>query len=120
MAVLVQELSKLYTAYEQERPSVLPALPIHYSDFARWQRGAFPHRELDRQLHYWKTKLAGIPAVLELPSDRVRPSEQTFSGATLVSNARGTASRTAQVVGSARGNPLFMVLLASFSVLLHR
>jgi amino acid adenylation domain-containing protein len=121
MAVFVQEVSGLYTAHGENRPCVLlPLLPIQYSDYARWQRGFFPRDELDRQLHYWKTKLAGIPSALELSSDRVRPSEQTFSGATCSAMLSSALRERLTSFAQCEEVTLFMVLLASFSVLLHR
>ena len=54
IAIFVEELSRLYTAHVENRPCVLPSLPIQYSDYARWQRNSLHGDELERQLHYWK------------------------------------------------------------------
>jgi FkbH-like protein len=73
----------------------------------------------NKQLTYWKRQLNGAPAVLELPSDRPRPAQQSFQGAT----RRGTLSRelTAALEASSRrdGVTLFMTLLAALQTLLH-
>jgi len=36
---------------------------------------------LERQLSYWREQLSGMPAALELPTDRPRPSNPSFKGA---------------------------------------
>ncbi|NEP88103.1 MAG: non-ribosomal peptide synthetase, partial [Okeania sp. SIO2C2] len=38
LTVLPKELSAIYTAILEEKPSPLPSLPIQYADFAVWQR----------------------------------------------------------------------------------
>jgi len=45
-------------------------------------RKSFPsERWLEDELSYLQQKLAGIPAILELPTDRPRPPVQTFRAA---------------------------------------
>jgi amino acid adenylation domain-containing protein len=81
MGVLVEELSQLYASCCAGKDARLPELAIQYADFAEWQRGWFRDGVLQAQLAYWKRQLAGAPAVMELPSDRVRPPYQSFRGA---------------------------------------
>ncbi|HEX2195451.1 MAG TPA: condensation domain-containing protein, partial [Actinomycetota bacterium] len=70
LGIFASELSELYSARVQGRDPVLPELEVSYADFAVWQRRWFTGDELERQLAYWKERLAGAPAVLELPTDR--------------------------------------------------
>ena len=37
--------------------------------------------DVEQPLEYWRKRLAGIPAVLELPTDRPRPPAQSFRAA---------------------------------------
>ncbi len=73
MGVLLRELGALYDAALQGRPSPLPELPMQYTDYAVWQREWLHGRVLDEQLAYWRTRLAGHPPLLELPTDHPRP-----------------------------------------------
>src|SRR6185503_12458664 len=75
--VLFRELTALYDAFAQGRPSPLPELPIQYADFALWQRERLQGEALERELAYWRAHLAGAPPALELPTDRPRPAVQT-------------------------------------------
>ena len=73
MEVLVREVTSLYEAFSQGKPSPLEDLPIQYADFALWQRESLRGDLLDEQLSYWNRQLEGAPRVLELPTDRPRP-----------------------------------------------
>ena len=120
LGVLGHELTVLYDAYAAGQPSPLPALPIQYADYAQWQRQWLRGEELERLLAYWRGQLAGVPAVLDLPSDRPRPAVQTFQGAWQSFRRGGVL---AGAVGSARrraGVTLFMTLLAAWQTLLYR
>jgi len=120
LGVLVHEMGTLYEAFAHGRPSPLPPLPIQYADFAVWQRRLLSGPELDRLLAYWQRQLAGMPPLLELPTDRPRPSVQTFRGATLpVALPPGTTAAV-QAFSRRAGATPFMTLLAAFLALLHR
>jgi amino acid adenylation domain-containing protein len=118
--VLSQELATLYEARVAGKQSPLPELEIQYVDYAVWQREFLSGDVLDRQLGYWRQKLEGAPAVLELPTDRPRKGVQQFFGALyrhpfppeLISAARALSTRQ-------RGT-FFMTLLACFQLLLAR
>jgi hypothetical protein len=120
MGVLAQECVRLYEAHSHSQPSPLAELPIQYVDYAVWQRGWLQGEVLETQLSYWKKQLQGAPALLELPTDRMRPEVQTYRGATQqVTLSKEMATKLRQL---SRQNEvtLFMTLLAGFGVLLHR
>jgi hypothetical protein len=120
MAVLVQEAAALYAAFCEDRLSPLPELSIQYADFAVWQRQWLQGEVLQSQLNYWKQQLAGVPAVLELPSDRPRPAMQTVRGAHLSFRLSPKLSEALKALSRKEGATLFMTLLAAFNVLLYR
>ncbi len=120
LGVLVAELGALYRAGAAGAPSPLAELPIQYADFARWQRSWLAGEELDRQLAFWRQRLSGAPAALDLPTDRPRPPVQRYRGA-----ERPFALGTGVSAGLAhlarrRSATLFMALLAGFEALLAR
>ncbi len=116
MGVLVAEVTALYTAFAQGQPSPLPELPVQYGDFAVWQRGWLAGEVLDQQVGYWKRQLAGAPPVLELPTDRPRPAEQTFRGTRRPVVVSGELVRSLRLEGATP----FMTLLAAFQAVLGR
>ncbi|HZF12446.1 MAG TPA: amino acid adenylation domain-containing protein, partial [Thermoanaerobaculia bacterium] len=120
MGILVRELGELYGAAASGRPAVLPELPVAYADFAVWQREWLAGGALDEPLAWWRERLAGAPAVLDLPLDRPRPAAPAFRGAHLPFRLPAELSRALSSFGRARGATPFIVLLSIFSALLSR
>jgi amino acid adenylation domain-containing protein len=120
LGVLHHELEALYGAFHRGEPSPLEALPVQYADYALWQRAYVRGEVLHRQLAWWKARLSGAPALLELPTDRPRPAVQTYRGARRPFHLDGELLRRLESVARGEGATLFMVLLAAFQVLLSK
>ncbi|HEX9935823.1 MAG TPA: amino acid adenylation domain-containing protein, partial [Longimicrobium sp.] len=120
MGVLFRELSALYEAYRDGRESPLAEPPVQYADYAVWQREQLAGEALDRQLAYWRERLAGAPELLELPTDHPRPAEQTFRGAHERIELPGELLRRLRALARSEGATLYMVLLGAFQVLLSK
>src|SRR3984885_7811526 len=120
MGVLVNELSVLYGAFVRGEEDPLPALSVQYADYAVWQRKWIEGEILKQQADYWKTTLAGAPALLELPTDHVRPKEKDYAGgfSRLVLDAGLTAGL--KELSQRHGTTLYMTLLAGWAALLAR
>jgi amino acid adenylation domain-containing protein len=118
--VFFRELGALYSAYLDNRPAALPEPPIQYADFAQWQRSTLQGERLERELAHWSSELDGIPAGLELPSDRPRPEVATLRGGWLRSKLAADTLERLNGLARGEGATLFMVMLAAFEVLLHR
>ncbi|WGT29240.1 non-ribosomal peptide synthetase [Pseudomonas marginalis] len=120
MQVMVDELVQLYAAYSQGQPLQLPDLPIQYVDYALWQRSWMDAGEKARQLDYWRGQLGGEQPVLELPFDHQRPAVPTHRGARLNIPLAAPLLDELKTLAQREGVTLFMLLLASYQVLLHR
>ncbi|HEX2206430.1 MAG TPA: amino acid adenylation domain-containing protein [Longimicrobium sp.] len=120
MGVLFRELSALYKTDENGAESQLAPLPVQYADYARWQRDTLRGEALDRQLAWWTERLAGAPALLELPTDRPRPAVQAFRGARERIDIPAALVDRLLALGRAEGATLHMVVLAAFQLLLAR
>ena len=119
IGVLIRELSTIYTAFTLEQPSPLAELPLQYADFAHWQREWLQGEELETQLAYWRQQLGSIP-VLNLPSDRPKPTIQSYRGATKFLELPPSLSKALEKLSQQEGVTLFMTLLAAFQTLLYR
>ncbi len=123
MGVLVREVAALYPALSEGtagRPSPLPELPVQYADFAVWQRSWLKGEILEQEIAFWRRQLAGLPPLLELPTDRPRPAVQSSRGATRPVLLPADLVRQIETLGRREGATLFMVLLAGFQTLLAR
>ncbi|HET7460432.1 MAG TPA: condensation domain-containing protein, partial [Longimicrobium sp.] len=118
--VLLRELSALYAAYREGADSPLAELPVQYADYAVWQREQLRGEVLDRQVGYWTERLAGAPALLELPTDRPRPPVQSHRGAREAFGLPRALLDRLQALGRGEGATLYMVMLSAFQLLLSK
>ncbi|HLG57383.1 MAG TPA: condensation domain-containing protein, partial [Vicinamibacterales bacterium] len=118
-AVFNYELTTVYEAYRNGRPSSLRPLPLQYADFALWQR-ELHEAAAEEGLAYWKAQLSGIPDRLELPADRPRLAVQTFAGAMCRVTLNAEQTATLKAFGRSQQATLYMTLLSGFAVLLSR
>ncbi|WP_255432611.1 non-ribosomal peptide synthase/polyketide synthase [Xanthomonas sp. JAI131] len=120
IGVMLEELSRLYTAEVEGAADPLPPLPIQYIDYAQWQRQWLADGQLERQTAYWREALAGAPTLLEVPTDRPRPAHQNFAGAALAIDLDAGLTASLKALSQRHGVTLYMTLLASWAALLGR
>ncbi|WP_457812474.1 amino acid adenylation domain-containing protein [Sinorhizobium meliloti] len=120
MSVLNRELTTIYMAFLNGRPSPLPELTVQYPDFAVWQADWFRGEPLQKQLRYWRDQLSGLRPVLNLPTDRRRPPVRTSNGSVRGFTLDEKLCEALKALGNANRASLFMTLLAALKVLLHR
>jgi hypothetical protein len=118
--VLIQEVAVLYDAYSRGMPSPLPPLSTQYADFSTWQRSWLLGDVLESEIAHWKETLSDLTPLLEIPTDRPRPSVQTFAGDYKSFVLSGKLSRAIRDLCQEEGVTMFMFLLAAFKILLYR
>jgi amino acid adenylation domain-containing protein len=120
LGVFIRELAVIYDAFSAGRPSPLPELALQYADYAHWQRQWFQGEVQETQTTYWKKQLGGTLPILELPTDRPRPTDQSFSGAFHSMLLPLELYDALKELSRQEGVTLFMTLLAAFKTLLYR
>ncbi|WP_139793430.1 condensation domain-containing protein, partial [Ensifer aridi] len=120
MGVLVRELNALYCAFASGQQNPLAPLTIQYPDYAAWQRQWLSGERLQRQAAYWRDSLSGAPARLALPTDRSRPAQQSFAGATVPVVIDADLTRGLKRLSHQHGTTLFMTVLAAWAAVLSR
>ncbi|HEX4959209.1 MAG TPA: amino acid adenylation domain-containing protein, partial [Thermoanaerobaculia bacterium] len=113
LGLFLDELSALYEG------APLPALPIQYADYAVWQQDWLRGEVLERELAYWRGRLAGLP-VLELPADRPRPAVRDPRGSVRSVGLTAGEAEAIERLARRQGATLFTTLLAAFQALLAR
>ncbi|PTR22847.1 non-ribosomal peptide synthase protein (TIGR01720 family)/amino acid adenylation domain-containing protein [Rhodococcus sp. OK519] len=122
---LARDVMAAYTARAAGlEPSWTP-LAVQYADFALWQRrllgdGADPRSLATQQLGYWKDRLDGAPAVLDLPLDRPRPAVASYRAERVDFTIDAVTARRLQALAAAHATTLFMVLHAGLAAVLAR
>ncbi|WP_326049725.1 non-ribosomal peptide synthetase, partial [Paenibacillus thiaminolyticus] len=114
MDVLLREFVRLYNGEE------LPELRIQYKDYAVWQQSEEQRQRIKRQEEYWRGVFSSELPVLELPLDFSRPAVQQFDGQTLMFTLDAEKSEALKRLAGDSGATLYMLLLAAYSVLLHK
>jgi surfactin family lipopeptide synthetase A len=112
-AILSRELWAFYEA------SPLEPLPLQYSDYAAWQRERLQGARLADLLGFWREQLKDL-AVLQLPTDRPRPSRPTFRGQLMEFDLDSEVVSGLRMLSAEADATLHMTLLAGFAVLLAR
>ena len=116
-ALLYDDLAAAYARALTGAPPALPDLPATYGDYVAWRAERSTRRGAD-DLAWWVDHLTGVPAVLQLPSARQRPAEQTYTSASVTAalDPEGTAEVAA--LAARLGATPAAVLLAAFGLVL--
>ncbi len=120
MARLNAELAEAVAAQREGREPRLASLPIQYADFALWQRQHLHGERLREQLTWWCERLAGMPQVLELPTDLPRPPQHSGNGSVLTLTLTPALSLALRTLAQRQQVTPYMLLLALFKLLLAR
>lgn len=125
MVPLARDVMLAYTARVGGQEPGWAPLPAQYADYAQWQRrllgsAADPQSRLSTQLDFWQRTLAGMPELLELPTDRPRPAHRSHHGSKVEFTIGADLHRTLSALARKHDATLFMVVHAAFALLLER
>ncbi|NKI43821.1 non-ribosomal peptide synthetase [Streptomyces physcomitrii] len=115
-APLLSDLSTAYAARREHRAPDWPELPVDYADYALWQREL--QQTGEEQLDFWRARLAGAPAVLDLPTDRPRPAQPTGRGGYVPFTVPAPTADALRKLSRRTATTPFMVLQAALAALL--
>jgi len=122
--VFVRDLLGSYLSRTNGAPPVA-APAVQYADFALWQReylGAAddPGTPMGRQLTHWRSVLADLPAVTDLPMDRPRPAVLDTAAAVESVTVDDALATALEELARSRDVTPFMVLHAALAVTVAR
>ncbi|AEF42858.1 non-ribosomal peptide synthase/polyketide synthase [Hoyosella subflava] len=125
MGPLARDVMSAYAArIRGGEPEWVP-LPVHYADFAMWQRDVLgdPHDPSSlaaAQIDYWRNALTGAPDLLSLPTDRPRPAVASAQGGTVRFELPAHTAQQLRMLAQDHQSTLYMVLHAAYVALLAR
>ncbi|MGH7826173.1 MAG: amino acid adenylation domain-containing protein, partial [Candidatus Binatia bacterium] len=120
VAIFFRELWTAYEAILNGKEPQLAALPVHYADFASWQRRCVSGQTFQTHREYWVQRLSGTLPVLNLPTDKPRPPVLGFDGSRLSILLPETLQLKLKELSRENGVTLFVTLLTAFKTLLYR
>ncbi|GAB1543928.1 hypothetical protein NUACC21_66040 [Scytonema sp. NUACC21] len=119
MGLIIQELGELYSAKCQNVASSLES-PMQFREYISRHEQQSQIQAMDAHESYWLRQFSdGIP-VLELPTDRTRPPIKTYQGSRRNVILDTELCQALKKVSKEKGCTLFMTLLSTYFVLLHR
>ncbi|MEW6993769.1 amino acid adenylation domain-containing protein [Colwelliaceae bacterium MEBiC 14330] len=124
-------LDQIISAYQQVSSSVatndnqgLSGLPNtnkpSYLDYANWQNSVEIVAQQASSLEFWRQSLAGVPTVLELPTDRQRASKNQQQGDVVNLVVSKHLHAALNKLANDNKTSLFTLLLSVFGVLIHQ
>lgn len=111
--ILLCELAALY------RGEALPPA-MQFADYVKWEEAQDSTAEAEAAKRYWLGQFRQLPEPIELPTDRSRAAQRSWSGAREVLHLPADLRQTIARYGAQQGATLFATLLAGFQTLLHR
>ncbi|HZM81961.1 MAG TPA: amino acid adenylation domain-containing protein [Candidatus Limnocylindrales bacterium] len=115
MGLLVRDLVNLYSGAMTNASPVAP-----YREFVAWQDARLESAEASTMRDYWRQRLAGPLGVVRLPGDRPRPAHRGTGGDVVGFTFPAHVVNRMRDLGQTLRVTPYMVLLATFGVLLRR
>ena len=117
--VLIRDLINEYeAACNGDKTNQTPS--FQYIDYTHWQHRWLAGDREQQQLSYWKENLAGVPTLLELPTDYARPAVQRYRGEYYQVELPTSLVSKLKSLAECENASLFMLLLSAFNVLLAK
>ena len=120
LAILLYELGEVYSDETGGARVHLAPVTTQYADYVRWEAELLEGPEGERLWGYWRQQLSGELPLLNLPTDRPRPSIQTFRGASHSFHISAELTNRLKALAREQGVTLYMVLLAAYQAFLYR
>jgi amino acid adenylation domain-containing protein len=119
-AVLLRELFAIYECLIKKEAHSLEPPDWQPSDIAMKERQWIGTEDAKKQLSFWSRSLEKIPKILDLPTDHVRPSSESFAGDAVRFSLDAGLAKKIEDFNRQRGLTLHMTLRAIFEALVHR
>jgi amino acid adenylation domain-containing protein len=118
--VLMSDVLAFYKAFITGEKVALPELKLQYKDYSAWQQEKLTSQKYEQAKKYFTEYLSGDLPLLHIPSSYERPVVKTHNGKKLGFAIKPAIINTLKKYHLAKGGSLFMALLASMKVLIHR
>jgi len=119
LSILVRDLTSLYHESVAGKKASPATENMTFREYALWEQRNIKRDTLQQQEAYWREQLDGELPILQLPTDRPRPTVPSYKGASKSIVLSAEESRKIRQLSSAHDATLFMTLLGAFNILLR-
>ncbi|WP_431045571.1 amino acid adenylation domain-containing protein [Streptomyces sp. P1-3] len=123
-APFARDVETAYAARSRGSLPQWPPLAVQYADYALWQHEFLaenrPGGVMEQQLAYWSEQLRGVPAQLDIPVDRPRPTVPSYGGDTVPLDLDERLHGQLAELAEHSGTTLFMVIQAGLAAMFTR
>ncbi len=119
MGIIMQDLSKLYSAYANGETIELPAA-TRFSDYALAQLKFTETKSFKETEQYWLGQFKGSDHLMDIPTDYPRPAVRTYKSHRLDFVLDSILANDVKKLGKSTGSSFVTTLLAAFEVFLQR
>ncbi|WP_428331033.1 non-ribosomal peptide synthetase [Mucilaginibacter sp.] len=119
IGIMMQDLSKLYSAYAKNEPIRLPNA-ARFSDYALEQRILTESESYKETERYWVEQFKGSNHLLNIPTDFPRPSVRTYKSHRDDFVLNAALANEVKKLGRSTGSSFVTTLLAAFEVFLKQ
>lgn len=120
LAHLLRDLNTGYSACLAGRTPDLGQPALQFADYAVWQREFLQGEVLERYVRHWRERLRGLEPAPDLVPVRPRPPQRSFRGAHTWQELDADLCNALRAQARREGTTLFVILLATFKLLLAR
>ncbi|WP_420574968.1 amino acid adenylation domain-containing protein [Kordia sp.] len=118
--ILINDVLHYYNLSQGNTNKTLPDLEIQYKDFSVWQMDQLTSDIFKNHQKYWKEKLSGEIALIDLPSDKKRPNLVSYNGYKKSLLLSKEASKEFKNFCSLQEASLFIGVVSVLNILLHK
>ncbi|WP_428231986.1 amino acid adenylation domain-containing protein [Flavobacterium sp.] len=120
MNVLSKDVFTFYESFVNGKVPSLAPLNIQYKDYANWQALQINTTASTKDKAYWLENLGGELPILDLPSEKRRPSVKTHRGRNLRTYISGEITEMLQRFTKENNSSTFISLLTTINILFHK
>lgn len=118
--ILFRDLAELYRAELTATTPALPALRLDHIDYVLWQRASTTQSQLDRNLEFWRSALAGAPEALRIPTAMTPLAAASQATGSVPFRLDDALVRRLREIARENSATLYHVVMTGFFALLHR
>lgn len=120
IGLMKKEIIFIYSFMKDGRENELDQLDLQYADYANWEKEIFNEQNNREKMDFWKSYLDDTPPILDLPTDNIRPKNQSYNGENLTFKIPSDLFFKTRSYSKTNASTLYTFYLAVFKVLLYK